>query len=397
MRSERRKPRAFLTIVQRDIIDQRSKQTARTTLPGSKTDAHCWCCSRVYIDDIALLAETDKCLQKMMHSFLRGCAITVWQYILLYALSAWYIIKENFTQHKKPTGIECEDHHVAIITGAGRGIGLETAKQFLQSGMTVIFAGQSLEAMQKEIDGLRQEGITSGKTHCLQLDLKHLDSIYQFVKEFRSLNLPLNILVNNAGIMFAQYGKTEEGFEFHWSVNYLGHFLLTHLCLPLLINSGTSAAPSRVVNLSSCVHYTGSICFQDINSEQYYSPQAAYSQSKLAQIMFTLFLNAKLEELGHVIINAVHPGIVCTDLFQNVTWMQYLPILGRWFLKSPQQGSDTVVHVALSRSIVDGGKYFENCQATVPSSAAMDLHLQKKLWDLSCHQLGITNFGCIKD
>ncbi|XP_076038533.1 retinol dehydrogenase 11-like isoform X3 [Oratosquilla oratoria] len=330
-------------------------------LIGSKTDAHCWCCSRVYIDDIALLAETDKCLQKMMHSFLRGCAITVWQYILLYALSAWYIIKENFTQHKKPTGIECEDHHVAIITGAGRGIGLETAKQFLQSGMTVIFAGQSLEAMQKEIDGLRQEGITS------------------------------------AGIMFAQYGKTEEGFEFHWSVNYLGHFLLTHLCLPLLINSGTSAAPSRVVNLSSCVHYTGSICFQDINSEQYYSPQAAYSQSKLAQIMFTLFLNAKLEELGHVIINAVHPGIVCTDLFQNVTWMQYLPILGRWFLKSPQQGSDTVVHVALSRSIVDGGKYFENCQATVPSSAAMDLHLQKKLWDLSCHQLGITNFGCIKD
>lgn len=313
---------------------------------------------------------------------------------MLYALGAWYLVQELVLPHKKPTGICNQNERVAVVTGGGRGIGLEAVKQFLSLDMTVVIGGRNVSLMEKAIAELRSSGITGGRAECLELDLKSLDSVRKFANQFLKLNLPLHLLVNNAGIMFWPEETTEDGYESHWSVNYLGHFLLTHLLYPVLKTSSSPKNPSRVVNLTSSVHYIGSINFDDIASKKCYSAQAAYAQSKLAQMMFTVMLN-KLEKTsgGNILVNAVHPGVVATELFQHVAWNRMFPFLGRTFLKNPKQGSDTVVHVSLSSQVTEGGHYYENCTVTRPARAATKDSDVSQLWDLSCHQTSIDRFG----
>ncbi|XP_068239763.1 dehydrogenase/reductase SDR family member on chromosome X homolog [Palaemon carinicauda] len=321
---------------------------------------------------------------------------TLWNYIKLYAIGAWYLGKELFLPHKKATGVGPQNGRVAIVTGGGRGIGLQTVKQFLIQDMTVIIAGRDEISLQKAVDSIRLEGINSGRSVCIELDLRSLNSVRAFVKKFLKLNLPLHLLVNNAGIMFWPEEITEDGFESHWSVNYLGHFLLTHLLYPHLVKSSSKDLPSRVVNLTSSVHYMGSINFDDINGSKYYNPQAAYAQSKLAQLMFTKMLDKYTKAMDeNLLVNAVHPGVVATELFQNVAWAKLFPVLARTFLKTPQQGSDTVVYVALSSEISSGGNYFENCTSTQPSSEAGNPEHLRRLWDLSCSQVNVKEFGGI--
>ncbi|KAG7176667.1 Dehydrogenase/reductase SDR family member on chromosome X-like [Homarus americanus] len=308
----------------------------------------------------------------------------VWSYLKLYALGLWYLVKELCTPHKKPSGIESQNGRVAIVTGGGRGIGLETVRRFLELNMTVVIAGRNVAALEEAVSELRAEGIQGGTTKCLELDLMRLSSVRKFVEEFFALNFPLHLLVNNAGIMFWPKEITEDGHESHWSVNYLGHFLLTHLLFPSLVANSTPERPARVVNLSSSAHYIGSINFDDINS------------NKLAQLMFTMTLaDHQRSSGGNVVVNAVHPGVVATQLFQHVAWARIFPLLATTFLKTPHQGSDTVVHVALSSQAMEGGYYYENCTITKPATAAMNSDDRACLWVLSCKQLEIEHFGQI--
>jgi NAD(P)-dependent dehydrogenase (short-subunit alcohol dehydrogenase family) len=189
--------------------------------------------------------------------------------------------------------------------------------------------------------------------------------------------------VNNAGGLLSQRQLTREGYEMTFGVNHLGHFLLTQLLRPRLIES----APSRVINVSSIGHRLGSISFTDpMYERRRYNPSEAYNQSKLANILFTKELARQLDGTD-VTVNALHPGAVRTGFgsaddttgFERVVMM-----VGRPFLISARRGAKTIIYLASSED-VEGvtGEYFVRRRVHTPSKAARDPAAARQLWDLS--------------
>eukprot|EP00250_Pteridium_aquilinum_P035695 c9834_g2_i1 orf=241-858(+) len=173
----------------------------------------------------------------------------------------------------------------AIVTGGASGIGEETAKILVLRGVHVIIAARNLEAaviVKKNICNEKSDA----KLDLLHLDLSSLASVRQFVNDFKSMNLPLNILINNAGVMQCPYQLSQDGIELQFATNHLGHFLLTALLLDTMKDSAlNSRTEGRIVNLSSSYHwyaYAEGIRFDKINSNEGYSQLGAYGQSKLA-------------------------------------------------------------------------------------------------------------------
>lgn len=199
------------------------------------------------------------------------------------------------------------------------------------------------------------------------------------------------MLINNAGIYQCPYSKTEDGFEMQFGVNHLGHFLLTHLLLDLLKTS----APSRVVVVSSKLYKYGQINFDDLNSENNYDKAFCYSQSKLANLLFTLELARQLEGTG-VTVNALTPGIVRTGLGRHVQ----IPFLAKplfhlaslVFFKSPLEGAQTPLYLACSPEVEGvSGKCFANCKEEQLMAKATDDQAAKKLWEISRRMVGLEN------
>nr|XP_026654018.1 dehydrogenase/reductase SDR family member on chromosome X isoform X2 [Zonotrichia albicollis]XP_026654019.1 dehydrogenase/reductase SDR family member on chromosome X isoform X2 [Zonotrichia albicollis] len=239
--------------------------------------------------------------------------------------------------------------------------------------MHVIIAGNSESDGQEAVRKIKEETLT-GKVEFLYCDLASMKSIRRFVQQFRAKNCPLHVLVNNAGVMLVPERKTEDGFEEHFGLNYLGHFLLTNLLLDTLKQSGTHSHSARIITVSSATHYVGKLhlndlqsrsfaalhcdrkgffidwvafissqhsCFSDIHTcAKYnsggsspcsscfiatrcsYSPHGAYAQSKLALVLFTYRLQHLLTANGsHVTANVVDPGVVNTELYQHVFWV----------------------------------------------------------------------------
>ncbi|KFQ40399.1 Dehydrogenase/reductase SDR family member on chromosome X, partial [Mesitornis unicolor] len=144
----------------------------------------------------------------------------------------------------------------------------------------------------------------------LYCDLASMKSIRQFVQRFRAKNCPLHVLVNNAAVMLVPERKTEDGFEEHFGLNYLGHFLRTH------------SHNARIITVSSATHYVGKLHLNDLQSRCSYSPHGAYAQSKLALVLFTYRLQHLLTANGsHVTANVVDPGVVNTGLYKYVFWV----------------------------------------------------------------------------
>lgn len=172
-------------------------------------------------------------------------------------------------------------------------------------------------------------------------------------------------------------------------VNHLAHFLLTHLLSELMVRS----APSRILIISSKLYKYGSIRFDDINSERSYDPSFCYSQSKLANLLFTLELARKLQGRG-VTANSLSPGIVRTNLGRYVQvplLLKPLLFLVSWlFFKSPEEGAETPLYLACSPDVANvTGKFFSNCKEEVLLSKATDDDVAKQLWDLSETMVGI--------
>lgn len=198
--------------------------------------------------------------------------------------------------------------------------------------------------------------------------------------------------------MCLPYRETKDGFESQMSINYLGHFLLTHLLMPQVIagsrdNDGLNA---RVVNVSSCVHKATDIDYDDFHCKKFYHPADAYNKSKLAQIIFMSHLDklCRAKNLS-IQIHSVHPGIVDTELFENTNSNDF-PLLKKIFYKSPEEGSRTVVYAAISPNLeAKGGSYLSNCMTMSPHSAASDARECQKLFDFTCKLLKIENFGML--
>ena len=200
------------------------------------------------------------------------------------------------------------DRKTAIITGANTGIGLETAVDFAERNGRVILACRSKERGEAAVEQVKRR---SGNNNVIfmPLDLASLDSVRSFATNVLDREARVDILVNNAGIMACPYMKTADGFEMQFGVNHLGHFLLTNLLLDRL----KEAPAARIVNVSSSAHKRGKINFEDLNSTKKYTPFGAYSQSKLANVLFTRSLAKRLEG-SNVIVNALHPGVIRTEL-----------------------------------------------------------------------------------
>ncbi|XDB67227.1 hypothetical protein AB1E18_019588 [Capra hircus] len=220
-------------------------------------------------------------------------------------------------------------------------------------------------------------------------------SIREFVQTFKMKKLPLHVLVNNAGVMMVPQRTTEDGFEEHFGVNYLGHFLLTNLLLDTLQESGAPGRSARVVTVSSATHYVGELNLDDLQSSTSYSAHAAYAQSKLALVLFTYHLQALLSAWGvPVTASVADPGVVDTDLYRHVFWGTRLvkKLLGWWVFKTPDEGAWTSVYAAVTPALEGlGGRYLYNERETRSLEATYDPELQRQLWARSCQLTGITD------
>lgn len=285
---------------------------------------------------------------------------------------------------------------VAVITGGGRGIGLKIVEKLLECEMTVVMGVRNPKKAEASVAEIVDLSKTKGRLICEKLDVGSFASVREFAKSVQAKFSKIDILLNNAGIMFAPYELTEDGYESHFATNYLGHFLLTHLLLNQLKAAGKEGRNSRIVNVSSIVHLVGRINYNDINGSNNYYPATAYNQSKLAQVLFTKHLNNILREEGaHVQVHAVHPGVVDTDLFVHSSTTA-VPGLKRIFFKTPEQGSRCVVYAAIAPKLEGkGGSYLSNCVRAKVHPATIDYQRCERLFKFSCDLLNIEKFGSV--
>ncbi|XP_050437130.1 retinol dehydrogenase 12-like isoform X2 [Adelges cooleyi] len=232
-----------------------------------------------------------------------------------------------------------------------------------------------------------------------ELDLSSFASIKRCAKRILEKETQINLLVNNAGVMMCPKSKTKEDFETHFGVNHMGHFLLTLLLLPKILNS----APARIVNVGSLAHIFGNINFDDINYEKRtYFSAFAYCQSKLANVLFSKELANRLKGTG-VNVYCLHPGVINTDLGRTVDQV-FFP--GTWFLfkifsypimKSPEQGAQTTLHCAIDETAGEQtGLYYSDCKVKSPSGRARDPELAKKFWEKSIEMAGLADYDMFK-
>jgi NAD(P)-dependent dehydrogenase (short-subunit alcohol dehydrogenase family) len=249
---------------------------------------------------------------------------------------------------------------LAVITGATGGLGLETAVGLADAGAEVILAGRN-PTKGRNAEALIRDRYKKAKVRFELADMASLASINDFADRMLAAGRPINILVNNAGIMAPHdRGTTADGFELQFGTNYLSHFALTARLLPLL-----SAAKARVVQLSSFGHRTGTIQLDDLNYEQGYNPFPVYSQSKLAMLMFALELDRRSNTKGWGLTSvAAHPGFARTDLFANgpapeanIFFRMIIPIAKRLMGQSAAAGALPTL-MAATMPGVKGGQYF---------------------------------------
>jgi NAD(P)-dependent dehydrogenase (short-subunit alcohol dehydrogenase family) len=278
----------------------------------------------------------------------------------------------------------------AVVTGANTGLGFETALGLAKTGATVILACRDPEkAAQAKAQILTQ--VPNADIETIPLDLSRLASVREFAAQYQQKYDQLDLLINNAGIMFPPYTKTEDGFESQIGVNHLGHFLLTALLLKLMPDS----SESRVVSLSSNAHKFGKINFEDLQSEQKYSSTAAYGQSKLACLLFADELHRRLVANGKQILSVcAHPGVAQTELARHMP--SFLVLIMRFtvapLITHPVEQAALPILLAALGSEVKGGNYFGPQGAgemtgqpglAVKAPHGQDAAVAAKLWQVS--------------
>lgn len=255
-----------------------------------------------------------------------------------------------------------------------------------------------LPAGNEEEEGLAavkkiQEELNQGKVEFMYLDLASLTSVRQFVQRYNAKGLPLHVLVNNAGVMLVPERRTEDGFELHFGLNYLGHFLLTNLLLGALRKTGKPGKCSRIVIMSSATHYGGRLTLDDLQGRLCYSSHAAYAQSKLALLLLSYHLQEQLLVRGDpVTVNAVDPGMVDTALYDNLCSPAQVAKkpFAKLLFRTPAEGASTAIYAAAASELEGiGGLYLYNGRKTESSALSYDKRLQTKLWKQSCALVGL--------
>jgi len=280
---------------------------------------------------------------------------------------------------------------VAIITGANTGIGFETAAALAANGARVVLAVRSPDKGQAAA-GRITDRIPDAAVEVQALDLTSLDSVRRAADQLTVAHPRIDLLINNAGVMFTPKETTADGFELQFATNHLGHFAFTGL----LLNQLLAVPHSRLVTLSSVAHrINAAIHFDDLHWEQSYDPVAAYSQSKLANLMFVYELQRRLSSVGAgTIAVAAHPGAVDTELFRFSPW---LAEHGKSF-QSAAEGARPTLRAATDPN-VQGGQYYGpdghdelrgNPTLVDSSPESHDEETQRRLWKVSEELTGVS-------
>jgi len=267
---------------------------------------------------------------------------------------------------------------VALVTGGNSGIGKITARELAARGAHVFVACRSHESAEAALTEIRA-AVPNAQIENIPLDLGDFLSIRACANEFLSRGLPLQILVNNAGIVPGHGSLSKSGFELAFGVNHLGHFLLTQLLLGRLRES----APSRIVTVASDAHRGAPGLDWDALRNPTHSRTGfpEYSVSKLANILFSAELARRIDG-SRVNTYALHPGVVATNVWRRVP----PPIRGlmKLFMLSTERGAQTTLHYAMSdKAARESGLYYDRLQPATPSALAQDTALATELWQRS--------------
>jgi NAD(P)-dependent dehydrogenase (short-subunit alcohol dehydrogenase family) len=261
----------------------------------------------------------------------------------------------------------------ALVTGPNSGIGRMTALGLARAGFHIIAAGRSAARIKPMIDSIVSEG---GSAEILELDLASFSSVRSAAARFGESGRVLDVLVNNAGIGINRRGLTVDGFEVHFGINHLGHFLLTD-------QLRDSFKPgSRIVSLASAAHFRAAgIDFDRVTRPTRLTGYPEYATSKLANILFIRELARREPDLNAY---AVHPGLVDTPLIPFPA-----SLLMRKSLLTPEQGADTVLWCAASDEVADeSGEYYQRRGIATPSLPARDDEMARELWQRSVEWCG---------
>ncbi len=273
---------------------------------------------------------------------------------------------------------------VCLVTGATSGIGRVTARELAQMDATVVAVGRNRQKGEETVAEIKRRS-ANDKVEFMQADLSSQESIRDLARTFTDKYDQLQVLVNNAGGVFSKRETTVDGLEMTFALDHLAYFLLTTLLLPVLERS----APARIINVSSGAQGTGKIDFDDLQGAKRYSGWRAYSQAKLANVLFTYELARRLQGTG-VTANCLHPGFVATGFAQNNSGaLQALIKAGQVFAISPEKGAETSVFLA-SSPLVEGvsGKYFANKKDKKSAKQSYDESAARRLWDVSAQLTG---------
>lgn len=271
-----------------------------------------------------------------------------------------------------------------LLTGATSGIGRSAAEKLAPSGATLTLVGRDQAKLERTVAELRQAS-GNDRISGLRADLSSISETRALAEAYKARHDRLHVLLNNAGAIFTDRSETAEGLERTIALNHMAYFELTRGLLDLMRDS----APARIVNVASQLHETGKMHFDDLGLSQNFAPLKAYSQSKLANVMFTFELAERLKD-GDITVNALHPGVVASNFGRSNPG-----VVGRvtagvlWTMQNvfgvnTDKGSDTLVYLATAPEVArETGKYWYKRKVTEVSKDAQDRTQWTRLWAAS--------------
>jgi len=272
-----------------------------------------------------------------------------------------------------------------LVTGATSGIGKAAALKLSLLGANIFFVARNQQKAQLLVDEIFE--ISDKEAVPIIADLSSQADIRSVAQVFNSFNIPLHVLLNNAGLINKERKETVDGLEEVFAINHIAYFLLTMLLLDRL----KEAKNSRIVNVSSGAHaFVKGFNFEDYQAKNTYKPFQVYGYSKLANILFTKKLSDILKE-DNITVNCLHPGVVGTSFGQNNGNLQkILFYIAKPFMRSSEKGAETSIYLCSSSDVSDiSGEYFYNCKLAKTTKWAQSQDDADRLWDLSKDLTGL--------
>jgi len=272
-----------------------------------------------------------------------------------------------------------------VVTGGTSGIGEIAAEKLAQMGARIVLVARDKSRADATLTRLRERGPgLAHSVHCA--DLTRLAEMKRVGAQIASQEPRIDVLINNAGALFAKRQVTQDGLESTFALNHMAYFVMTEVLRERL----AASAPARIVSTASAAHQGVTLDFDDLQSEKSFRAMKAYGRSKLCNVLFTREVASRLQGTG-VTANCLHPGFVATRFAdQSGGLISRLVWLAKFFAISPEEGAKTIVYLASSPDVAQvTGKYFYQCRAMTPSLSALDDRAALLLWERSVALAGM--------